>query len=211
MNHTTQESSNEIPYGYCHCGCGQKTNIAPQTALSKGWTKGKPVRFVTGHNIAPHRNSLEEAFWAYCTPGAPDDCWLWQGPTYKDYGFFKWQNVRYYAHRIAYELHYGTILVGENPRDTSVCHTCDTPTCCNPAHLFLGTQSDNARDMVRKGRQAQFPGSKHGNAKLTEQDVAEIRQRVNDGEPQINLAREYGVSTTTVCSIVKRKSWKHVI
>lgn len=50
-NHTTGQASQENPYGYCQCGCGQKTRIAPYNDKNKGWVGGEPIRFVHGHNM----------------------------------------------------------------------------------------------------------------------------------------------------------------
>ncbi len=72
-----------------------------------------------------------------------DGCWLWTACIMRKYGVYR----RWRAHRVAYALTNGPI-----PAGSVVCHTCDTPTCCNPAHLVLGTQLDNIRDMDRKGR-----------------------------------------------------------
>lgn len=75
-------------------------------------------------------------------------CWLWQGaPTSGGYGRFWFDGVRKLAHRAAYE-----IFKGDIPEDMCVCHKCDNPLCVNPKHLFLGTHSDNMRDMGNKGR-----------------------------------------------------------
>lgn len=74
-------------------------------------------------------------------------CWYWDGSrTNLGYGKVYWQGRKWNAHRLAC-----TLLVGE-PGDLHVCHSCDNPGCVNPAHLFLGTARDNARDMVSKGR-----------------------------------------------------------
>lgn len=208
--HSTDQSANEIPYGYCHCGCGQQTPSAPQTHTAKGWIKGQPLRYLPGHNIAPYRHTLAEAFWLYCVPGAPDTCWLWQGPLHKGYGFFERHGKRYYAHRVSYELHYGPIPATEKCHDTSVCHTCDMPACCNPAHLFLGTQADNNRDMTAKGRHADLRGEQNGYAKLTEKDVIEIRCLHEQGIMGTAIGRQFNVSKSLIYQIVRREAWKHV-
>jgi len=81
-----------------------------------------------------------------------NDCWLWNaGKNYKDYGNFSVTingcSKTYRAHRFIYEYFNGTI-----PEGMLVCHTCDTPRCVNPNHLWLGTVSDNTVDSVNKKR-----------------------------------------------------------
>lgn len=79
-----------------------------------------------------------------------DTCWLWTASvSIKGYGFFRLSRVTIYAHRIAYWLAYGI-----DPGSLLVCHTCDTPACVNPDHLFLGTHKDNQDDKVKKNRQS---------------------------------------------------------
>lgn len=86
-------------------------------------------------------------------------------------------------------------------------HRCDTPACCNPAHLFLGTHAENMRDMVRKGRQAR--GRRvFGNAKLREEDVVEIRRLKRSGVSQNEIARAFGITKSSVSYIVRGITWQ---
>lgn len=134
-------------------------------------------------------------------------CWLWTGhPTGKEgYGALSvnWRRVR--AHRLSYELFVGPVADG-----ICVCHTCDTPPCVNPGHLFLGTRADNNRDMTDKGRRAQGPKLVEScDTKLTPAKVKDIRARAGP-ETQGALAAEYGVHKTTISLVVCRKTWKHI-
>jgi hypothetical protein len=88
-----------------------------------------------------------DLFWSWVDIGAADECWPWKlWVSNKGYGMFVSLGRTQTASRVAWFLSNGI-----NP-DGVVCHSCDNPICCNPAHLFLGTQSDNIRDCVRKGR-----------------------------------------------------------
>lgn len=135
----------------------------------------------------------------------PDECWPWTGRPNREYGQISLGGKQYGAHRLAYFIAFGV-----DPGDLCVCHSCDNPPCCNPAHLFLGTVGDNNRDMVAKGRHSKrggAQGGKHPDAKLTEKDVREIRQ---SRETHQALAEQYGVGVTTLASARKRETWKHV-
>lgn len=134
-------------------------------------------------------------------------CWLWVGPCDKN-GYGKAaekgsvhnrpRTVR--AHRRSYEVNRGAI-----PERLHVLHRCDTPACVNPDHLFLGTNMDNVRDMVSKGRQPRGEGG--GRAKLTEADAKAIFW---DTRSQENIASEYGINQTTVSRIKLRQLWSHI-
>jgi hypothetical protein len=138
----------------------------------------------------------------------PTGCWHYIGSTDGDgYGMF-WHNGRTMgAHRFSAE-HLGQLNINLG----CVCHTCDTPICVNPSHLFIASSVDNTRDRHTKGRSVK--GSKVGTSKLTEQDVKEIRNRYNqcNGRKGIltELAQDYAVTVTPIWSIVHRKSWQHV-
>ena len=150
---------------------------------------------------------LIERFWSRVDKRGPDDCWPWTGSAPRGYGqitddFPSRKAIR--AHRLAYKLHYGSFL--ENQK---VLHTCDNPPCVNPAHLFLGTDADNVRDMVKKGRQAKH--EQNGGAKLTEEQVDRIRRDYIPRHPvygQRAQGRRYGVSHAMIGYIVRGENWK---
>lgn len=111
------------------------------------------------------------------------------------------------------------------PVGMCVCHSCDNGFCCNPEHLFLGTQVDNVRDRDFKGRQRSTKGDEHYarrepwrlsrgeghyKAKLTESDVKEIRQRFKKGEAKKAIARSFKLAPITVSRIVDGRAWKHL-
>lgn len=104
--------------------------------------------------FGPPRRSLADRFWDKVVVGM--ECWGWAGATAtRGYGKMTsggWHGKTRTAHRVSWELHYGPILDG-----LQVLHLCDNPACANPAHLTLGTQLDNMRDMHRKGRAAKRP------------------------------------------------------
>ena len=133
------------------------------------------------------------------------ECWEWTGArTAHGYGSI-WRDGRSaLCHRIAYELHFGTVLT----TDQVVMHACDNPPCCSPEHLRLGSHADNVADMVAKKRQRGPTGESNGRAKLTEGDVENIRARWKTGEEtQRAIAIDYGIGQTTVGKIVRGERW----
>lgn len=127
---------------------------------------------------------------------SPSGCWLWQGIiNWGGYGVFQLQGKQRSAHRISWTLYRGTI-----PKDSFVLHRCDVRNCVNPDHLFLGSQSDNMRDMVSKGRaKGTFEkGERSRRAKLTDAQVAEVRA---DTGSQKALALRLGVSEQLISDL----------
>ena len=114
----------------------------------------------------------EKRFWARVDIKTPNECWLWIGSNCRGYGTFSINNISHRANRIAFEFYYKT-----TPGNLHVLHSCDNPSCCNPRHLFLGTQLDNMRDMDAKGRRVHvhLTGELNPAHKLSHEDAKAIR------------------------------------
>lgn len=173
-------------------GCGR-------LAHSHGLCNGHRQQLHRGRPLATLRGDItaEQRFWRLVNVGEDDACWTWTGTKNRTgYGYFKAPGRRHiYAHRFSYELAHGPI-----PDGMVACHHCDNPPCVNPAHLFLGTYSDNTQDMLSKGR---------GNpiTKLTAADVQQIRAEYVQGAGA-SLARRYGVSQQLISAIINRRVWR---
>lgn len=153
------------------------------------------------------RTPIEQRFWAHLERGALDECWEWKGKKLAKYGMIRAPgagNGDIGAHRIAYELMVGGIPLMPNGKPFHVLHRCDNPPCCNPKHLFLGTQADNIKDMVKKGRHIARRGEHSGMARLTECAVIHIRRSALS---ERKLARELGVSRSTVNHARSGRTW----
>ena len=153
------------------------------------------------------KKMLEERFYSYVDFGDDEDsCFEWLGSKNQyGYGWFHKHGHNVQAHRLAYEISKGPI-----PENLCVCHKCDNPACVNPAHLFIGTKKDNNQDCNKKGRRNQPSGERHGSAKLTEEDVKDIRIAYSlGGCIQKDIAETFGVHRITISKIVNGKLWKH--
>ena len=127
-------------------------------------------------------------------------CWVWMKAVQPNgYGVLGISQRRHYAHRVAYELY-----VGEIPKGMNVLHRCDVPQCCNPAHLFLGTQKDNVRDAVSKGRmKVGAAGPSNFTGKLPYEAVVAIRKLGDEGMRQVDIAAMYGIHQTHVSKLLR--------
>ena len=154
---------------------------------------------------------IEDRFWEKVQKS--DGCWTWQGCLdRRGYGQIArggkfGGNVK--AHRLSYRIAHGDL-----PESAHVLHRCDNPACVRPDHLFLGTHTDNMRDMWAKNRGrcdgAGRSGEENGNHRLTSANVAEIIRRHKGGEASRALAAEFGVSKTLVLMISAGKVWRHI-
>lgn len=168
----------------------------------------RPAAMVTEADL----NATEAArFWSKVAKS--EGCWEWHGAkTNSGYGRIvitrpgeNPRQVWFVAHRVAWALA-GKSRAG----DQILCHRCDNPGCVNPEHLFVGTHKDNAADRDAKGRRTPPKGIKNGRAKLTEQDVRDIRAnkalcRVTHAE----LAARFGISQSQV-GYVLNHGWRNI-
>lgn len=147
-------------------------------------------------------------FWA-CVAIATDEdaCWKWKNSkSIEGYGkitiITPEGKITYVAHRVSYALHFGLFAMS-----LKVLHRCDNPECCNPKHLFLGTDADNARDRDSKSRGITFKGKDHGCVKLTEDQVRCIYLYKGKRMGTV-LAKRYNISQPTISAIQTKRLWK---
>lgn len=147
--------------------------------------------------------------------GPQGTCWLWTGAkSDKGYGRIKERRKYLKAHRVSYEIANGSIPEGEGYHGTCVCHSCDTPACVNPEHLFLGPARLNRQDCVEKNRHwrgermsAQIRGEGHPRHRLKESDILAIRK---DRRIARLIADDYGVSIGHIYNIKDKRCWSHL-
>lgn len=195
-------------------GCGRPANVP---GAARGWCVAHYKRWrkrgsPTSPTPLPKRRPAVDRFWTKVTQGEPDACWEWQGARDSlGYGFFRvtpGETMRR-SHRVAWELTNGPILSG-----LLVCHQCDNPPCCNPAHLFLGTNADNMADRNHKGRTTKgrvlHCGESSGRStKLTLAEVeAIVAAYAAGGISQESLGHLHGVSQTQIGRIIRGERWR---
>lgn len=136
-------------------------------------------------------------------------CWIWQGRMAGLYGIFDCQGKPIGAHRFS-----AMLFNLPKPQNCDVIlHNCGNANCVNPNHLSWGTRRAATTQMMERGRNKPSPGEDNGNATLTEQEVFEIRQMYQNNPyrgAKVELARQFGVDTMTVCRIISRETWNHI-
>lgn len=150
--------------------------------------------------------ALIERFWSKVNKRGPNECWEWiAGANKAGYGSFRVEGKLEIASRVAFFLTHGRW-----PYPFCL-HTCDNPPCCNPAHLFEGTNKDNQEDKCRKNRQYRAQGTLSWSSKLTDEEVIEIRDQYAKGlNTKLGLSKEFRVSRRLIRRIINREIWKHI-
>jgi hypothetical protein len=172
-----------IPIGMCQCGCGAPAPISKQTDLGKGYIKGQPRRYVTGHN---RRQSRVEYIIDPVT-----GCWIWKRMVSPDgYGRATIPGSRPQrqttAHRVVYERHKGPI-----PEGMELDHdTCGNRRCVNPNHMIPRTPADHRVKDKGMGFAAE--------------DVEDMCRMAADGIPASRIGEKYGCHRDTVFKYVRR-------
>lgn len=155
-------------------------------------------------------------FWSRVRFAGINDCWPWKLKPRDPFGYggFHFNNRTQLSHRVAWQLANGEIPIG-----LCVLHRCDNPPCVNPAHLFLGTKTDNARDRNAKGRTSKghtsaienrSRGAKNVNVKLTEDIIRLIRLERSSGATRTAITERFKVARSTIGRIVAGQVWGYV-
>lgn len=135
-------------------------------------------------------------FWRLVSIKAPEECWPWQGDADKGYGVFFYNGKMMRATELALSF-----WTGEKRHPSlDTCHSCDNPICVNPAHLRFDTRQSNVNEMHERGR------ARHA-SKITEEDIVLIRERRALGASQKDLAKDFGLTDSSVSMIVRGIRW----
>lgn len=159
------------------------------------------------------RRPFEERFQNAITPEPMSGCWLWtRFVNPGGYGTIRLNGPRVLAHRASWTVAHGPI-----PDGMVVCHKCDTPSCVNPDHLYVGTQRQNMDDCSRRGRTgpqrapASYRGCNgRGNAKLDASQVVAMRKMRADGVRVVEIAERTGVTPGHVYKVTNSRFWTWV-
>lgn len=156
------------------------------------------------NTLYPGTKPVEERFWNKVDrSGGSDACWPWLASC-DSFGYGRFYDGKRVdgSNRVAWVLANGSLPDGDGHHGSCILHRCDNPKCCNPAHLFVGSIKDNNSDTAQKLR--------HGRAKLSVEQVLEIRALSDQGVIQRVLAERFQVAPALIHFIVTRKIWKHI-
>lgn len=176
----------DVPFGYCHCGCGEKAPIVQKSLASRGYVKGQPHQYIHNHHLR------SKPFDVYVKK-MQNGCWEFQGARGREgHGMYSLNGITTMAHRFSWERTNGPIPEGMIVRHL----VCDNPPCVNPAHLAVGTPADNTEDAIRNGRQ--FLGRP-----LAVREA--IYEAWKSGLSYEEIVREFYISYGTVSNIIRKR------
>lgn len=176
-------------YGYCGCGCGERTPPAPRTISRLGYVKGRPRPFLPFHALRLPRRPRDNYV---VTPGPLDTpCWLWQFAT-ETTQTHRYGSVRIDGRRVPAHRHHWEQMHGPVPDGLELHHRCETPACVNPDHLQPVTHAENMR-LARVRR-------------VDDATIRAIIAELRCGAAHKPLGKKYGVSVGTVASFAKAAS-----
>lgn len=159
-----------------------------------------------GRKFMGRSKSPEDRFDSSYSIDDKTGCWIWKrSKNSRGYGQINVHGIHWLAHRWSYKR-----FVGEIRKGLLVCHHCDNPACVNPDHLFIGTEKDNAIDMVSKGRKNSAIGSRLPQTKYNELIIAKARKMWEDGHTQVEISKSLGIAYPSVSSIINKRCWKWI-
>jgi hypothetical protein len=194
----------------CKCDCGNK-KVIYGASLRNGDIQScgcfsREIRSIKTRerNLNKTPMSLFDRFKEKYEVVTETGCWIWTAACNRHgYGLMgpRCKNGMS-AHRASWTIHKGPI-----PEGLCVLHHCDTPSCVNPHHLFIGTFSDNMQDMLKKGRRTSPSGENNHKTRITSQQAIDIKHSAL--KPK-ELGKKYNIATNTVYGIRSGKTWKFV-
>ncbi len=198
--------SRSAPWAKCTVGAVSSVGRAGASHAS-----GREFETLTAHHFPSYKrfNSIWDAgfseyFWKRVSVSEPGECWHWKASRNRDgYGQIRVNNRYHVASRVAYEIANGTPLNGK-----LALHKCDNPPCCNPAHLYAGTSSENVNDMISRGRVKPLKGERNHFAKMTAEQVEHVRALFQQGKSNVAIGQLLGVHHSTISKIRTGATWK---
>jgi len=188
---------------FCECGCGTVTNVADRNYKKDNLLKGAHHRFVSGHQA---RKSLADQLVSRSVRDSLTGCLEWTGSlSVGGYARLSYRGPNLTVHRVVWFLHFGLIPIG-----TFVCHRCDNRRCIEIKHLFLGSHSDNMRDMSGKDRS--LFGEMNRGAKISAM-AARVVLRLSEFSDlsQREIGEPFLLSQQQVSNIARRANWKRTL
>jgi hypothetical protein len=174
-----------VPYGYCHCRCGGRTNVSPYSHKGRGLVRGEPRKYINGHQgkCPGPEYAIEDR--GYETP-----CWVWQRKRIPSgYGYLNFDGRQWVAHVLYWERVNGPV-----PDGYELDHLCRVRPCVRPDHLEVVTHALNVQRSMT--------------ARLTPEAVAIIRATPRIRGSGRALAERFGVGPTAISDIRNGKTWK---